>query len=131
MSTRCEIGLLLQEGGVHVIYNHFDGYLDGVGLDLIKNWNSYEKAKEVVYGVYNNEELQWDYDTIDDWIDCLKTTDREYAYLWRDDHWEYIKTKEYIKINWNNSSYTNVWDTDWQDVKEGLRKLQKEIDDGK
>jgi hypothetical protein len=120
MSTRCEIGLLLPEGGVHVIYNHHDGYLDGVGLDLIENWNSYEKAEEVVHGAYNNEKWQWDYNTINDWINFLKKSDREYAYLWRNDHWEYISSywsKDHVE-----------WNTEWKDVKKGLRELQKQID---
>ena len=34
MSTRCEIGLVEADGSVKVIYNHFDGYLDGVGYGL-------------------------------------------------------------------------------------------------
>lgn len=122
MSTRCEIGLLLPEGGVHVIYNHCDGYLDGVGLDLIENWNNYEKAEEVVHGAYNNEKWQWDYDTIDDWINFLKKSDREYAYLWRNGCWEYISSY------WSEDHVE--WNTEWKDVKEGLRKLQKQIDEG-
>lgn len=124
MSTRCEIGFLFPDGKVHVIYNHFNGYLDGVGLDLIKDWNTAEKAEMVVKGAYNNEDLQWDYDSVDDWIDFLKRTDREYAYLWKNDHWEYIS------VIWDGELYRTVWNTEWQDVKESLINLQKEVDEG-
>lgn len=48
MSTRCEIGLVEADGSVKVIYNHFDGYLDGVGRDMVCDWNSEELAREVV-----------------------------------------------------------------------------------
>ena len=48
MSTRCEIGLVEADGSVKVIYNHFDGYLDGVGRDMFCDWNSEELAREVV-----------------------------------------------------------------------------------
>ena len=48
MSTRCEIGLVEADGSVKVIYNHFDGYIDGVGRDMVCDWNSEELAREVV-----------------------------------------------------------------------------------
>ena len=112
MSTRCEIGKVLRNGSVQAVYNHFDGYLSGVGLDLLTDWNSEDKATEVVNGAYNREEERH-FQSVDDWLKHLTNSDREYAYLWKDGHWQYIKAV------WNNG--TTVWSTEWQDVSEGLK----------
>ena len=58
MSTRCEIGLVEADGSVKVIYNHFDGYLDGVGRDMVSDWNSEELAREVVIDKKYKKKIQ-------------------------------------------------------------------------
>lgn len=47
MSTRSYIAV--KENNVFkFVYCHYDGYVSGVGLELLKNYNSYEKALELV-----------------------------------------------------------------------------------
>ena len=47
MSTRSNIAIEDEKGKIHVIYVHSDGYPDGVGLCLLKNYSSFKKAKEL------------------------------------------------------------------------------------
>ena len=50
MSTRSTIAYE-EDGSVYYIYCHFDGYIaNGVGDELKKHFNSFEKAKELVSG---------------------------------------------------------------------------------
>ena len=47
MGTRSNI-VYVDEGTVHAIYCHKDGYLDHTGRMLFDHYNSFEKAKELV-----------------------------------------------------------------------------------
>ena len=100
MSTRGEIGVI-DDNKVKVIYNHFDSYLSGVGKDLLENWNSKEKALKVINGDYNNEDLKYEFDSIEEWINHLNGSDREYIYLFKDDKQTYrIIKKRTNKNDW-------------------------------
>lgn len=44
MSTRSRIGIEGEDGTIRSIYCHHDGYLDGVGSELLANWNGAERA---------------------------------------------------------------------------------------
>ena len=46
MSTRCVVAKKV-DGGFMAIYNHFDGYPDGVGAQLVADFNS-EKATDTL-----------------------------------------------------------------------------------
>lgn len=48
MSTRSMIGKVGRNGKVTAVYCHFDGYLSGVGLELITHFNSATKARELL-----------------------------------------------------------------------------------
>ena len=48
MSTRSSIAVQYPNGSVAAVYCHFDGYLDGVGRDLVKNYNSFDQAQALV-----------------------------------------------------------------------------------
>ena len=48
MATRSRIGVMLDDGSVKQVYCHFDGYVEGVGLTLIENYDSIELAKELI-----------------------------------------------------------------------------------
>ena len=92
MSTRGEIGVWFpEEKKLRVIYNHYDSYLSGVGEDLLKDYNSFELAKKVIAGDYNNEDLKYDYDTEEQWFYSLDDSDRGYAYLFKDNKWYYTE----------------------------------------
>ena len=105
MSTRCEIAFK-DTDRIIVIYQHFDGYLEGVGKELITDWNSAALAKDVINGKFNNEEEKYEYSSLDDWINHLNDSDREYAYLY-DGEWKYNSCDK----NWK-------WKNEWKSVKE-------------
>lgn len=89
--------------GKKVVYNHFDSYLDGVGKDLITDWNDDNLAKDVVlFGKYNREGVEYEFNSVDEWIEHLCDLDREYAYLWDNDCWKYISAD----VDWQ---FTNNW----------------------
>ncbi len=44
MATRSRIGVMLDDGSVKQVYCHFDGYVEGVGLTLIENYDSIETS---------------------------------------------------------------------------------------
>ena len=50
MSTRSRIGLLLDDNSILSVYHHWDGYPDGLGAKLAKEFNTKEKAAELIDG---------------------------------------------------------------------------------
>lgn len=52
MSTRCRIGLRMQDGSIMSCYCHHDGYPSGVGAELNSNYNSFTKALPLVVQGY-------------------------------------------------------------------------------
>ena len=48
MATRSRIGVMLDDGSIKQVYCHFDGYVEGVGLTLIENYDTLEKAKTLI-----------------------------------------------------------------------------------
>jgi hypothetical protein len=48
MATRSRIAVLQKDGTVKSIYCHFDGYLSGVGAELLHHYNDYEKANALM-----------------------------------------------------------------------------------
>jgi hypothetical protein len=52
MSTRCRIGLRMQDGSIMSCYCHHDGYPSGVGSELKSNYSSFTKALPLVVQGY-------------------------------------------------------------------------------
>jgi hypothetical protein len=48
MATRSTIAVIHDNGTVSQIYCHWDGYLQGVGAELIKNYSTPELAEELI-----------------------------------------------------------------------------------
>jgi hypothetical protein len=48
MATRSRIGLKLDDGTIKQVYCHWDGYVEGVGLKLVENYNTIDKAEELI-----------------------------------------------------------------------------------
>ena len=48
MATRSTIAYADENGYIHQVYAHWDGYLSGNGKILQENYNTYEKVKELV-----------------------------------------------------------------------------------
>ena len=50
MATRGRIGIKLTDGSILSAYHHWDSYPQGLGVNLVKHFNSYEKASELIDG---------------------------------------------------------------------------------
>lgn len=48
MATRSTITVKCNDGKYRAIYCHFDGYLDGVGADLLQHYNNQEAAERLI-----------------------------------------------------------------------------------
>lgn len=48
MSTRSSIAVQNPDGTVAAVYCHFDGYLEGVGFELMQVYNTFDRAKALV-----------------------------------------------------------------------------------
>lgn len=48
MATRARIGIELKDGKILTSYVHYDGYLAGLGYNLISNWMDYDKVLEAI-----------------------------------------------------------------------------------
>ena len=48
MSTRSRIGILRADGSIDSIYCHLDGYPEGVGLEIYKNYNNPDKINKLI-----------------------------------------------------------------------------------
>ena len=50
MSTRSRIGILLPDDSILSVYHHYDGYPEWLGVTLKEQYNTYEKASELIDG---------------------------------------------------------------------------------
>ena len=50
MATRGRIGIKLSDGSILSAYHHWDSYPQWLGVKLVENFNSYEKASELIDG---------------------------------------------------------------------------------
>ena len=50
MSTRARIGILLPDDSILSVYHHYDGYPEWLGVTLKEQYNTYEKASELIDG---------------------------------------------------------------------------------
>mgnify|MGYP001547886428 CR=1 FL=1 len=102
MSTRSRIGIQNENGSVTSIYCHYDGYPEGVGKELVENYNSPDKinnllSKGDMSSIHSNEHYKDRGETnVDAMVSAneqayVKDTDQswgEYAYLYRNGEWE-------------------------------------------
>ena len=103
MSTRSNIAYV-DEGAVHSIYCHMDGYLDHTGRILFDHYNSFEKAKELVdlsnisflektialnreRSRCTNDEKAIHYRSISSYMYHVDPTSIEYIYMWDKNMW--------------------------------------------
>jgi hypothetical protein len=106
MSTPSGIGIMHPNKSVEIVYCHFDGDPKlGVGVNLIKYFNSLEMAQEIVssgwrdclvksppYEVtfYGDEALFFEnWDEVLKWV--KKRPDIFYVYVWDDICWKFIE----------------------------------------
>lgn len=117
MSTRSRIGLQLKDQSIISVYCHADG--SSIGIKLIEDFNSYDKAAELIDGGdisnlctnrgWNNEFLQT-YTTryfssrgedcpprIDSNLKEYLSDGEEYAYLFTNGEWVCYNTQDWSK----------------------------------
>lgn len=94
MSTHCYIGYVAPSQKIDVIYVHHDGYPQGVGLGLIKNYNTEEKVINLIVdgsrsslNIDSKDNLFYDSKKVFNDLtelrkDVKKRNDIEYIYLW-------------------------------------------------
>ena len=135
MSTRSLIGIRNNEGLTYV-YCHFDGYLDGVGITLVEDYDTEDKVKSLLEkgdmsslgnsldtcDFYNEDDS--DASTIPDCEDikdryykCGQNCWADYVYLFEDGKWYYSReTGRFIN---NEFVYNHA---EWKLVVEGLNE---------
>jgi hypothetical protein len=109
MATRSRIGIQLSDDSILSVYCHWDGYPEFNGVKLVENFNSYEKAAELIDGGdisclwtnsgWNNETLPVTgplyYSSrgdvteprLDQTLDEYLSNGEEYAYLFANGEW--------------------------------------------
>ena len=108
------------------IYHHWDGYPDGVGQTLLEEFNSYEKAINLIAFGDASSIVGTDATFYNSWREgedwkitkprqytseqaYEESCDEDYAYLFKDGKW-------YIKNCWSDEN------TDWKAVEEVIEK---------
>lgn len=108
------------------IYHHWDGYPDGVGKTLLEEFNSYDKAINLIaFGDASdingtNAVFYNSWREGEDWKTTMPrqytseqayedSCNEDYAYLFKDGKW-------YVKNCWSDE------DTDWKELTEALTK---------
>jgi len=102
MSTRGEIALFNKDGSIISCYNHYDSYImGGIGEDLFKEWNDPKLARMAVMTHFGNcseedNEGLGEFKSLEDFENMLANSDREWAYLWKDNRWLVLE------VDWDN-----------------------------
>ena len=118
MATRGRIGIQLADGSILSVYSHWDNYPSFAGAKLVENFNSYEKASELIDGGdvsclwtnagWNNETLPVTgplyYSSrgdvteprLDETLDEYLSNGEEYAYLFANGEWVCYNLKDGI-----------------------------------
>jgi hypothetical protein len=99
MSTNANIGYKTEEGTYEFIYSHWDGYLNGLGLKLLTDYNIFEDIKELVQAgdcSYPGEPYTSKgevYETVKPRVvkDINDIPKLPYTYIWEDDRWIYTE----------------------------------------
>ena len=104
MSTRCNVGIVNEDGSITAIYCHHDGYIKGpfgVGYTLYNYYNSEDKAQDLVNNGSTSsikhtleETIAYDdgfnlhihFKDIQDYLENA-AFDIDYLYLWNDNAW--------------------------------------------
>jgi hypothetical protein len=111
MSTHAYIGVENENGTISAIYCHFDGYPDGVGADLVENFNSLESAQALIADgdcrspgdPYKNRAGEvWEdikprtHANLDEFMIGKRQAAGHYAYLFTDGEWTLVKGREVL-----------------------------------
>ena len=132
MSTRSRIAIINKDGSITSSYVHYDGYLTGVGYQLLKNYNNGQAASRVarmgyassLHGTVKESKADATHKenpltcSIKEFIEDVKRSDLEFVYVWMKTRQFYVKDevahwKVFKRGPWNS-------EIDWV----GLDKLE-------
>ena len=149
MSTRSLIGIR-KDVGITYVYCHFDGYLDGVGITLVKNYDTEDKVNDIL----KNGDMSSLGDSIDT-CDFYNEPDSEaftltghgeglkdeyykhgqncwadYVYLFEDGKWYYARETVKRTEDGHGPVYDDKGEmvyapADWKLVADGLRETEE------
>lgn len=96
----------VDNGNVLQIYCHYDGYLSGVGQDLINDFNSYDKALKLIlegdrstpYISYTSVGEDWPSNRPEQRMHARRHED--YLYVFKDGNWKIPVNDEMIDIEY-------------------------------
>lgn len=150
MSTRSLIGIMNKDGSITDVYCHFDGYLDGVGITLVENYDTEEKIYELLErgdmsslgedimsckfykdrgedGV-DAKTIPADVPNIKDvYYESGQNCWADYVYLFEDGKWIYSReslkmTDDGHKCVYNDKGELVYEPADWKSVADGVRE---------
>lgn len=118
MSTRSYVGYVNDDFSGNISYVHFDGYLDGVGADLLEEYNTWEDAQRLgnkgamstlekePYG----DEDPIPFSNLQELIHICKKSDCEYVYLYDHqlDTWVCSKVYSHMSVGDFKKIYFDV-----------------------
>jgi hypothetical protein len=98
--TRSSIAIILEDNSIIGTYCHYDGYLEGVGTQLVNHFTTTEEIVKLIKGgdircIENGEveyfiepytERSWE-----DYDDFLDNMEQDFNYLFVDGEWVYDK----------------------------------------
>ena len=103
MSTRSSIAIENEDGSITGIYCHNEGYLDGVGYELTRNFTTTDEVKELIMlgglstlydGVacayHRDRGEDWEHNqpiVSENWKEHQEALSQEFDYLWKDNQW--------------------------------------------
>ena len=101
MGTRSNIAMEQEDGCVKVAYCHYDGYLEQVGVKLLTEYDTREKADELIdignmrtLGDASSPEEPETYVSLDNYMSWhVDPVFIEYIYLWMDGEWHVSRSK--------------------------------------
>ena len=115
MATRSRIGIELKDGSILSVYHHWDGYPEWLGKTLKEQYNSREKASELIDGgdiscCWTNE--RWG--DVNEYGGQMKEETAEYGPQYYSQRGEECPPRyddsifDYLEKN-NNEEYAYVW----------------------
>lgn len=108
----------IDNGDVLQIYCHWDGYPSGVGKDLLKDFNSYDKALELILKGDHSTPYEAYAEHGEDWVSnspdqkMKPRCEQDYLYVFKDGEWkmpigdddydyeEVIDNEGYVGLKW-------------------------------
>lgn len=126
MSTHAYICLEYDDGHIEYIYNHFDGYIDGLGEILFKYFKTFEDVERII----NLGDASFIHDKGLDIEEIINKS--EFYFLDKNEEWEEVKPKiansrdeipdiEYSYLFSNGKWFVSEKGNDWQDLEEAIK----------